>query len=159
MDLPSNETATTPPPHVDGGQDITAWVGGSNVVTDERRTHPESTWARRPTDFKSAAEIEKRATQGLPEDRRLSLNEKTSNITLTSWVNALRAYCEEHGMDTVFRIYNSDTDSEMYFLKDWGLASSEKVVEWETTLTTGVGDAPPCDTTWRITSSGVEKLL
>jgi hypothetical protein len=45
----------------------------------------------------------------------------------------------------VFHIYNSDTDSELYLLKDWGTASPEKVAEWEGTLTSGVGESPPCD--------------
>jgi hypothetical protein len=109
----------TPPPDIGGGQDSTAWVGGSNVVS-VYRTRPESTLVKRPTDFKLVSEIEKRATQGLPEACRLSLDEKTSKVTLTLWVNALRAYCEEHGVDTVFHIYNPNTDSELYLLKNWG---------------------------------------
>ena len=121
-----------------------AWVGGSNRTT-ERRSRPESTLARRPTDFKSAAEIEKRAVQGLPEDRRLSLNEKTSKITLTSWVNAMRAYCEEHGLDTVFRVFDPVNDTEVYLLKDWGSARPEKVAAWEEKLVTGIGTHAACD--------------
>jgi hypothetical protein len=128
MDLPVVAEAMAPSPRIGGGQDSTVWVGGLNV-TSKLRTRPHSTLARRPTDFKSAAETEKRATQEFPEDRRLSLDKKTSKISLTPWVNALRAYYyEEHGMDTVFRIYNSDTDTELYLLKDWGTATPEKVV-------------------------------
>ncbi len=131
-------------PRVGGGSDDTAWVGGSNV-TASRRARPESTLARRPTDFKSAASIESKATQGLPEDRRLSLDEKTSKITLTSWVNSIRAYMEEHGMDTVFCIYDSAKDSEVYLLQDWGSSDPLKVSTWEATIIAGIGTAPPCE--------------
>ena len=114
-------------------------------MTASRRARPESTLARRPTDFKSAASIESKATQGLPEDRRLSLDEKTSKITLTSWVNSIRAYMEEHGMDTVFRIYDSAKDSEVYLLQDWGSSDPLKVSTWEATIIGGIGTAPPCE--------------
>jgi hypothetical protein len=143
-EVPAGSDTVAPSPRIGGGQDNTAWVGGSNIE-GKRGTRPESTLARRPTDFKSAAEIEKRATQGLAEDRHLSLDKKTSKITLTSWVNALRAYCEEHGMDTVFRIYDLEGDSEVYLLKEWGAASPEKVIKWEAALTSGIGESPPCD--------------
>lgn len=99
--------------------DTDAWVRGSNVTT----SRSDSTLARtRPTDFKSAASIESKATQGLAKDRRLSLDEKTSKITLTSWVNSIRLYMEtHHGMDTVFRIYDPVRDSEVYLLLLAGL--------------------------------------
>jgi hypothetical protein len=131
-------------PRIGGGSDDTAWVGGSNVVK-ERRTRPESTLARRPTEFKSAASIESKATEGLPEDRRLSLDEKTSKITLTSWVNAIRSYMETHGLDTVFRIYDSATDSEVYLLQDWGSSDTFKVATWEQTLLAGIANLPVCE--------------
>jgi hypothetical protein len=136
--------ALSAPPRVGGGHDESAWVGGSNL-TNERSTRPTSTLARRPTDFKSASEIERRAVQGLPEDRRLSLDEKTSKITLTSWVNAMRSYLEERGMDTVFRIFDPDNNSETYILKDYGSASSTEVTTWTKTLEKGVGDRDPCN--------------
>ena len=85
---------TVAAPRIGGGSGATAWVGGSNLST-ARHTPPESTLARRPTDFKSAAQIEWKATVGLPEERRLSLDEKTSKITLTSWVNSIRNYMED----------------------------------------------------------------
>jgi hypothetical protein len=136
--------AELPTPRIGGGSGDTAWVGGSNC-TSEQRTRPESTMARRPTDFKSASEIEKKATRGLPEDRRLALDDKTSKITLTSWVNAMRGYFEERGLDTVFRVFDPATDTEVYLLKDWGSADPVKVVAWEEMLKEGVGDLPVCE--------------
>jgi hypothetical protein len=91
--------ATLTAPRIGGGSGDTAWVGGSNVTTS-RLSRPDSTLARRPTDFKSASSIESKATQGLAEDRRLGLDETTSKITLTSWVNSIRSYMETHGLDT-----------------------------------------------------------
>ena len=81
----------------------------------------------------------------MPEDRRLSLDEKTSKISMTSWVNAIRDYMEEHGLDTVFRIFDSEADSEVYILQDWGKADPSIVTAWESTLETGVGKCSACD--------------
>lgn len=135
---------TTTGPRIGGGSGDTAWVGGTNI-SGEQRIRPESTLARRPVDFKSASSIESRAILGLPEDRRLSLDEKTSKITLTSWVNAIRGYMEEHGMDTVFRIYDSDNNTEVYLLQDWGSADPIKAATWEESLMVGIGTLPPCE--------------
>ena len=113
-DVPDTITVTAP--RIGGGSGDGTWVGGSNTSATRRSLRPESTLARRPTDFKSAAQIESKATLGLPDDRRLSLDEKTSKITLASWVNSIRTYMEEHGMDTVFCIYEKATDLEVYLL-------------------------------------------
>jgi hypothetical protein len=106
--------------------------------------------ARRPTDFKSANTIEHVATKGLPEDRHIGPDEKTSKITLTSWVNSTRSYMEERGLDTVFYIYDGQTDSETYLLTDWGSASPAKIESWVATLRAGVPKTdgtllPPCN--------------
>jgi hypothetical protein len=140
---PIVQNATLTAPRIGGGSGDTAWVGGSNVTTS-RLSRPDSTLARRPTDFKSASSIESKATQGLTEDCRLSLDETTSKITLTSWVNSIRSYMETHGLDTVFCMYDSVKDSEVYLLVDWGSADSIQVVIWESQLLSGVGGLPPC---------------
>ena len=106
--------------------------------------------ARRPTDFKSANTIEHIATKGLPDDRHIGPDEKTSKITLTSWVNSIRSYMEERGLDSVFYVYDGQTDSETYLLTDWGSASPAKIEAWVATLRAGVPDiagtvSPPCD--------------
>jgi hypothetical protein len=106
--------------------------------------------ARRPTDFKSANTIEHFATKGVPDDRHIGPNEKTSKITLTSWVNLIRSYMEERGLDTVFHIYDRQTDSKTYLLTDWGSASPAKIENWVATLRAGIPMAngtlsPVCD--------------
>jgi hypothetical protein len=71
--------------------------------------------------------------------------------TLTSWVNLARSYMEERGLDTVFYVYNGQTDSETYLLTNWGSASPAKIEAWVMTLrSTGVPKpdstvSSPCD--------------
>jgi hypothetical protein len=101
--------------------------------------------ARRPTDFKSASEIKKKAIQGLPEDRHLSLDAITSKITLTSWENTMHGYFEECGLDTVFRVFDPTTDTAVYLLKVWGSTDPVKVVSWEDMLMDGIGELPVCE--------------
>jgi hypothetical protein len=45
---------------------------------------------------------------------------------------------EERGMDTVFYIYNGETDNKMYLLTDWASASPMTIDAWVTVLHTGV---------------------
>jgi hypothetical protein len=56
-----------------------------------------------------------------------------------------RAYCEEHGLDTIFRMVDPAEKTAVYLLKDWRSAQPEKVTKWEGTLTSGVGDHKVCD--------------
>jgi hypothetical protein len=114
--------------------------GGPNLAS-RKLGRPSSTMARRPTDFKSANTIEHIATKGLPEDRHIGPDEKTSKITLTSWVNSTCSYMEERGLDTVFHVYDRKTDSEVYLLTDWGSASPAKIEAWVATLRAGVTQA------------------
>ena len=111
----STQAITMLTPRVGGGADESAWVGGSNL-TDQARKRPKSTLARRPTDFKSVCTIESKAIEGLPEARQLGADEKTSKISLTSWVNSVRVYMEDRGLDTVFRIEDAISGKEVYLL-------------------------------------------
>jgi hypothetical protein len=106
-----------PSPRIQRGDDSTAWTGGTNQVA-KRLARSSSTMARRPTDFKSANTIEHIVKKGLPDDHHIGPDEKTSKITLSSWVNLMRSYMEEHGLDTVFYVYDRQTDSETYLLPD-----------------------------------------
>ena len=81
-DAVSQQAVTIPGPRIGGGNDVTAWTGGSNQVS-KKLARPSSTMARRPTDFKLANTIEHFATKGLPEDRHIGPDKKTSKITLT----------------------------------------------------------------------------
>jgi hypothetical protein len=61
---------------------------------------------------------------------------------LTSWVNSTQSYMEERGLDTVFHVYNGQTNSQTYLLTDWGSTSQAKINAWVATLhTTGVPKA------------------
>jgi hypothetical protein len=71
--------------------------------------------AKCPTDFKSANSIELLATKGLPEDQHIGPDEKTSQTTLTSWVNTIRIFMEERGLDSV-QVYDGESDTETYDL-------------------------------------------
>ena len=42
--------------------------------------------------------------------------------------------------EDMFRIYDQASDSEIYMLDDWGLASTESVAAWVASLKTGVPD-------------------
>ena len=88
-------------PRVGGGQEGMAWTGGPNCPAN-RRTRPNSMMARRLTDFKSANPIEKIVTEVLAENQNIRPEEKTSKITLTSWMNYIKTYMEERGLYTVF---------------------------------------------------------
>ena len=78
-------------PRVGGGHEDTVWTGGPNCPAN-RRTRPNSKMARRPTDFKSENSIEQIATKVLSEKGHNGPEEKTSKITLTSWVNSIKTY-------------------------------------------------------------------
>ena len=54
----------------------------------------------------------------MPEERKLDSDEKKTKITLTTWIDSIRVYMEERGMDTVFRVYDADKGIETYLLKD-----------------------------------------
>ena len=62
---------------------------------------------------------------GLPEDNCLGKDEKTSKITLMAWVNSLRGYLEERGLDIVFWIFDLVSNTNVYLLKNWGLEETD----------------------------------
>ena len=121
-----------PNPRVGGGTDSdTWWVGGPNLQSN-RRTKPASINARRPMDFKSAEKVESNCTGGLKENHHLGLEEdKAATITLTAWVREIRSFMEEHGMDTVFHVYDEmENTREVYLLKDWGAIDNYQLQKW-----------------------------
>jgi hypothetical protein len=77
-----------PSPRIGGGNDGMAWSGGPHCMS-RQPSCPSSTMTRRLTGFKSVNMVEGTATKGIPEDRRIGPDEKTSKITLTSWVNSV----------------------------------------------------------------------
>ena len=83
----------------------------------------------RPSDFKGANKIESECQRGLPEERKLDSDKKKTKITLTLWIDSIRVYMEERGMDTVFRVYDADKGTKIYLLKDWGKSKDEEIIE------------------------------
>ena len=90
-------------PRVGGGKGTEAWTGGSNIQA-QQKTRPKSTNARRPLDFKSAHAIEMACIKGASANQRISKDEKTSPITLTSWISVMKKMIEYCGMVTAFSI-------------------------------------------------------
>ena len=141
---------TPPPPRVGGGANGSEWwTGGPNVST-LRRNEPVSGSCLRVVDnAKTRLLLEENCKRGLVPAFRLDRDESDSTITLTTWIRYVRSYMEDHGMDTVFRLYDARTDTETYLLREWGDVQVERVADWVQDLRQGVenntgGREPPC---------------
>ena len=88
------------PPRCGGLKGNEYWCGGGLLPTTSLKRQ-KSTLAYRPEYFKLACKVEEGCQEGLPETKWLYLDEKKSKITLTSWINALRVYMEERGLDSI----------------------------------------------------------
>ena len=111
----STETTTTP--CVGGGQNSEKyWVGGSNLFPI---TRTKSIQTRRLNEFRSASIIAKNSTEGLPEEKNISLDKSKRKITLTSCIASIRSYMEDNRMETVFCVYVPHLKTEVYLLDDW----------------------------------------
>ena len=143
MEESNNQTETgvepVESPRVGGVLGGAAWTGGSNVLR-KRSKRPKTVFARRPLSFVNASKVERACTRGIHEDKRLGLS--NTPVSLTSWINLVRAYVEECGMDTVFRIYDEDLDEEKYLLEDWGAAKKEAVRDWVMEISEGAMACP-----------------
>ena len=111
-------------PRMGGGHNYeTYWVGCSNNYPITRANSIQS---QIPNDFCSASVIAKNLTEVLPDEKKLSLDESKSKITLTSWIACIGSYMEDNGINTVFRVYDPDLKTEVYLLYDWGAAKGGK---------------------------------
>jgi len=90
-------------PIVGGDIKETTWVGSSSIV-GKKLERPKSMLAWRSDDFKGESRVEEACQQGLQEARKLELDDKSSSITLTSWIQCIKVYMEKRGLDTVFKI-------------------------------------------------------
>ena len=63
---------------------------------------------------------------------------------LTAWINSIRSYMEEHGINTVFRVYTSlqDGSPETYPLEEWLTVRSDSINAWIGFLKNGVPNTP-----------------
>lgn len=79
---------------------------------------------------------------GLEEDKRLGMN--NGPVSLTRWINIIRTYLEECGMDTVFIVWDLTINKEVYILDEWGEDKRDCVVPWVNALKSGIGGATEC---------------
>ena len=88
--LPTYGKATVVTPRIGGGQNPnTYWVGGRNILSF---TIANSIHARRPNNFCSAYIVVTNCTEGLPGEKKISLDESKSNSTTMSWVAWIWSY-------------------------------------------------------------------
>ena len=96
-----------------GHNSETYWVGGRNISPI---TRTKSVQAQRPNEFRSTSVIVKNFMEGLPDEKKLSLEKYKSKITLMSLIAWIRSYMEYNGMDTFFRVNNPYLKIEVYLL-------------------------------------------
>jgi hypothetical protein len=60
---------------------------------------------------------------GLPEDKKLTLDESKGGISFMTWVFTTPAYAEQCRIDVVFRVDDPIKETEAYLLEDWGTTS------------------------------------
>jgi hypothetical protein len=94
--------------------------------------------AHQPTDFKSASSVECFCMTGLPEKKKLALDELKGGILFTAWVSTTRSYIESCGVDMVFWVNDPIMKTEVYPLEDWGTTKETEIFTWVQTLKTGV---------------------
>ena len=89
-----------------GGQNYeTYWVDGINIFP---ATRENSTQDLRSNDFRSALIIVKNCTEGLPDEKNISLEKPNRNITLKTWIAWIWSYMEYNGMEATFHVYDTD---------------------------------------------------
>jgi Zinc knuckle len=127
-------------PRVGGISDGIAWTGGTNC-TAGRITRYATNNARRPTVFREARGVEQALVTGLADDYRIgsSLGDLApGRVTLTAWISNITTYMGDNGMDTVFRVYDGVSDTEVNCLTSWGTHTQEQMNDWVTQLKTGI---------------------
>jgi hypothetical protein len=125
------QVTVTDAPRIGGVNDNVAWTGGSNL---QRLSDAGNISCFRPTAFRDRQRMEENVKKGLPEDRRLDLDEK--KITPMVFIKEFRRLVESNGFDTVFRVVNS-SGAEIYLLTHWGKLTIEQVQAWVKKLQEG----------------------
>jgi hypothetical protein len=119
---------------------------------------PALGWREDPQTSSRPTPLNTCTTKGLPEDQHIGPDKKTSKITLMSWVNSIRSYMEERGLDTIFHIFDAPMNSEIYLLIDWGSARAATIKAWlqlcAAVFPTPTGLFYPCVTTIWTTLNG-----
>jgi hypothetical protein len=117
------------PPCVGGGTNRDSYCfGGLNV-----RIRPKTWNAHPPTDFKSTSSVEHFCMIGLPENKKLAL-EESKGLSFTTFVSMTRSYIE----DTIFCVYDPVAKNEVYLLEGWGSTKETDIFTWVQTLQNGL---------------------
>ncbi len=125
-------------PPAGGAGPASYWVGGS-ALPDKRLTAPVFVDQRRPTDYKSKKKAQEDATTGLKDILKLGKPGDKDSCSLVKWKAAVKHHCEQHGLDTVFRMMFED-NTEGYMFDDLRLCQDHDTVKsWVEELQTGVG--------------------
>jgi hypothetical protein len=120
--------ATTPTPTrpVNGGVESLgaeqiAWTGGPRA---KLRSHPASTKAYRPSDYKLKRKCEENCTEGIGDKFQLKtpdeiIKDHAKAVLFVDWIDQLHMHMEDTGQDGVFYLQDED-EKVVYFLAEFG---------------------------------------
>ena len=132
--------ATMTTPRVGGSNDGVAWTGGSNL-NEEKNDVPTDVLCFRPENFKEMQKQHECLKKGLPIEQRLELGEGSKmSISLITWITWMMIEFKTKGMDTVFKILQTEDTSELDLVQNWGKATKEIVQAWVIRLQGTFGD-------------------
>ncbi len=144
---PSSLIYRTYPPRVGGvlpdGDVGEAWTGGSNITVSTSPTHLTQ---RRPYKYSASQSLLNKIEAGLSE--KLGSSGEDSSCTFEHWMRLQSNAHVKFGLDTVFRIPNSDWTTETFLFNCYHKRWSE-VKPWVDSLQSGIihpqkGHLPPC---------------
>ena len=125
--------APTPPANGGGVLGGIAWTGGPRFYN--KITSPRSPMCYRPTDFRGLTKVHESATQGLSSKIDVT---KENKVTQIAFLNSLSAYLKNHGMDSVFWMFQGTSpNTQSYIICDFARYDYEQVrVEVQTIINT-----------------------
>ena len=140
-------------PHVGGVLAIEtdkceAFTGGSNLIG--KCTIPVHANQRRPVKFGDQKAFKETLEAGIEIKLPGPKDKGVKDASIVSWFQQLASEMVECGLDSVFRVPNSDWTSETYILEDWGRITHSFCDSWLDDLEKGVCDPrsvrvhPPC---------------
>jgi len=127
-------------PRVGGNNDGVAWTGGSNL-DGEKNDAPTDVLCFRPENFKEMQKQHECLKKGLPIEQRLELGEGSKiSISLITWITWMMIEFTTKGMDTIFKILQTEDKTELDLVQNWGKATKEIVQAWVVRLKGDFGD-------------------
>ena len=88
------------------------WIGVSNYPNKFLK-RPKTIFSMIPDDLRGSLKIEETCRSGLEDNKILGMG-NISPLILKSFINLIKTYIEEFGMDTFF-LWNPSTNVEVYF--------------------------------------------